>query len=161
MGLLALHCTAAGDDERALKHHFRAGQAARAINSPEEAVGHLDSAMEAAERLGLTPSDRIVREVLLHRGALIYDLGRDSPAAIQDVETAADAAKRDGDTELELDACMSLGGLWRSLDFPRGLEHYERAIELAERLDDPARGDHRPVAHGDLPRQRAPPPPRG
>jgi class 3 adenylate cyclase/tetratricopeptide (TPR) repeat protein len=136
VGLLALHCTAAGDDERALKYHFRAGQAARAIHSPEEAVGHFDSAIEASKRLALTPDERIVRELLMHRGDLVYDLGRDSQAAIQDVETAAQAAERCGDTELELDARMSLGGLWRALDFPRGLEHYEQAIALAERLED-------------------------
>ena len=75
-----------------------------------------------------------MREVLLHRGSLIYDLGRDSLAAIQDVETAADAAKRDGDTQLELDARMSLGGLWRSSTSRAGSEHYEQAIALAERL---------------------------
>jgi tetratricopeptide (TPR) repeat protein len=140
MGLLALHSSAAGDDERALRYHHRAGEAARLIHSPEEAVEHYDAALEAAGRLGVGPDDRHVCELLLQRGALIYDLGRSSEAAIRDVETAAEAAARLGDAELELDAQMSLGGLWRAHDFPRGLEHLEESLRIAE-----GTGDKKPI----------------
>jgi class 3 adenylate cyclase/tetratricopeptide (TPR) repeat protein len=137
VGLLALHSSAAGDDERALRYHRRAGEAARAIHSPEEAVEHYDAALEAAGRLGLGPDDRRVRELLLQRGVMVYDLGRSTRAAIRDVEMAVEAAARLGDAEFELDARMALGGLWRAQDFPRGLAHLEESLKLAERTGNP------------------------
>ncbi len=132
VGLLALHCSAAGDDERALRYHRRAAEAARALRAFEEAIEHLDAALDAAERLGPPPDQRLLSELRLARGVLTYELGRDLGAAIRDMNAAIAAAEAAGDAQLELQAHMAAGQSWRSLDFPRGAEHHERAVQVAE-----------------------------
>ncbi len=132
VGLLAVHCSAAGDDGRALRHHHRAGDAARLINAPEEGIEHYGAALDAAGRLGRADDERLVIELRLRRGALIYELGRDAAAAIRDLEGAAGAARRAGEADLELHAHISLGACWRALDFPRGAEHHQEAVRIAE-----------------------------
>jgi tetratricopeptide (TPR) repeat protein len=131
VGLLALHCTAAGDDERALRYHRRAAEGARAIHAFEEAIEHLGAALEAVERLA-APDQSLVSALLLGRGSMTYELGRDVGAAIADMEGAIAAARAAGDPQLELQAHMSVGGFWRALDFPRGAEHHERAVQIAQ-----------------------------
>ncbi len=132
VGLLALHWTAAGKDERALSYHHRAGERARLIGSLEEAVEHFGAALEAAERLGRDADDEMVRKLYYLRGIVRFDLGADTRAAIDDLQAAVDAAAKSGDLELEIEALTGLGSLWRALDFPRGAGHFEEALRLAE-----------------------------
>jgi class 3 adenylate cyclase/tetratricopeptide (TPR) repeat protein len=132
MGLLALHCTAAGQHERAMRYHHRAGEGARSIGSLEEAVEHYGEALAAAEQLGTAADPHAIASLHYLRGGVLFDLGVDAEGAIRDLETAVSAAAEHGDLELQIEALTTLGGMWRGLDFPRGAAHYEEALRLAE-----------------------------
>ena len=92
LGVLAHHWGAAGEQERALTYHARAGERASRIGAWQEGLDHHDAALEAATALGLDAQDERIRRVLLERGRLRRYSGL-LASGIEDLEAALAGAR--------------------------------------------------------------------
>ena len=76
LGVLAHHWEAAGEYERALDYHARAGVAAETIGATAEALDQYAAACQAAAELGLDARDPRVADVLNKRGRVLFYTGK-------------------------------------------------------------------------------------
>ncbi len=132
---LAHHHDRAGDDGRALYYFTRAAENAHRVYANDEAYTHYTRAIEVAERVSLDA----VSLAKLHRGRGLacemlgeFDQARADHKAILQISRAA------AERRVEWRALLDLGKLWASRDYNRARGYYERALELARRMDDPA-----------------------
>jgi predicted ATPase/class 3 adenylate cyclase len=139
-GMVAHHADVAGDERRALNYHRRAGDAAAAVYSLDEAIEHYEAALAAATRIGLDPSDAAVREVSFARGNAHFQRG-ELEASRHDLEVALAAARAAGDSQLQFDASTGLVGYWRGRDFARASELTEETVAASEGMPPLARVD--------------------
>ena len=135
---LAHHHDKAGDDDRALYYFTRAAENAHRVYANDEAYTHYTSAVEAATRV---PADAAsVIRLRLGRGKVCQTLG-DFEGALTDYESALQLAGSAGEPaveHLEWRALLELGRLWASRDYNRAHDYFQRALDLARRMDDPA-----------------------
>lgn len=129
---LAYHFWRAGSWERAQAYGAQAGEQALAVHTPQAAVGHLTTAVDAARRLGRTPP----AELLLRRAGA-YEVTGDFDAARGDYLAALQGAAGSGDRRTEWQALVGLGLLWSSRDYREALPHLERSLALARELGNP------------------------
>lgn len=134
LGLLAHHWGAAGEHERALAYHARAGEAAWRIAATHEALDHYDAALISGAELGLTAADERFRELLLERGRLrsFTDRGLEGAA---DIASALEGARATGDQHAEMNA-LSLLAWFRHGGYPHAIGMGERALGIARSLGD-------------------------
>ncbi len=137
-GTLAHHASSAGDEARAIHYHRSAGAAARRVYAVDEAIEQYGGALQAAQRLGLEPTDPAVRDSRLQRGSLLFDRG-DARAARRDLEEALAGATDAADAEMQVDALMALVGLWRAVDFARASDLMDEAVRVSETAAAPVR----------------------
>lgn len=134
---LAHHYDRAGEDDRALYYFGQAAENASRIYANEEAYTHYTRAIEAAGRVPVEA--RSVIGFYLGRGRVCERLG-DFAGALADYEAALQLADHMGegvDEHLCWRAQLGLGRLWASRDYRRALDHFQQALELARRMDDP------------------------
>jgi DNA-binding SARP family transcriptional activator/predicted ATPase len=131
---LAHHFHRAGDDRRAFRYYTLAAENAARAYASQETVEHYARALKVAEMV----SPDAATLVGLHRGRGLaherlghFDLARSDHGAILRIARAA------GQLRLEWRALIDLGKLWASRDYEQTRVHFERALELARRMDDP------------------------
>jgi DNA-binding SARP family transcriptional activator len=136
-GMLARHYQEAGELELAFEHCRRAAEFAFAAHALDEALEHCRLALEVAESLGLSPSDLVWRELVLHRGTIHLERAEFDLAAT-DFTDVLHAARGAGDVRTELEAIVRLPhvypGRGGSVDNPLPL--LEHGLKLATRLGD-------------------------
>jgi DNA-binding CsgD family transcriptional regulator/tetratricopeptide (TPR) repeat protein len=134
---LARHYALAGDWERVLLYAQQAGDRARAMYAPREALDLYTRAGQAAEHLGRPPAPALCRA----RGQAHETLGEFEPARA-DYEQALRLAQQAGDRPLEWQCLLDLGFAWAAQDLAQAGASFRRALALAQAMDDPARVAH-------------------
>jgi tetratricopeptide (TPR) repeat protein len=135
LGVLAHHWEAAGEYERALDYHARAGVAAEAIGAADEALDQYAAACDAAAELGLDAQDPRIADVLSKRAGVFYYTGKPDEGAAQ-LEAALDGARASGNREAELEVLSHLA-LQRHGGYANAIALAEQALAIARSLDDP------------------------
>jgi DNA-binding NarL/FixJ family response regulator len=131
---LAYHSYEAGDWPRARLYAARAAEHALALSAPREALAHLDRALAAAQREGVTPQVAL----RLTRGHALETLG-DFAAAHAEFATVLAAARADERQAEEWQALHALGMLWAARDYEQAGQYRRDALALARTLGDRAR----------------------
>ena len=134
---LAYHYSAAGVWAKALMYSQRAGLKAQALYAPREAIEHLTRAVEAARQMSVLPPVATLRA----RGKAYETVG-DFERARSDCEEALNVARQVQDHLAEWQQLIDLGFLWASRDYAMTGEYFQRALELAHTLSDPAMVGH-------------------
>ncbi len=135
---LAHHHNRAGNDGRALFYFTRAAENAHRVYANDEAYTHYARAIEAAKRVSVDAASVI--RLYLGRGLVCQTLG-DFEGALADYESALQLAGGTGERaveHLEWRALLDLGRLWGSRDYSRAHDYFQRALDLAHRMGDPA-----------------------
>ena len=131
---LAHHFQRAGDDGRAFRYLTLAAERAARLYANDDAAAHYTRAIELAERV----RPDVASLAGLHRGRGLANeaLGR-FDGARADHEAILSIARAAGECHLEWRALLDLGKLWASRDYAHARDHFERALALARRMDDP------------------------
>ncbi len=129
---LAYHFYEAGAWEKALDYSERAGEEAKRLFAPREAIGHLTRALEAAGRQSLPPPAKLLRA----RGQAYETVG-DFESARGDYGQVLAAARTAHDGAAEWQSLIDLGFLWAGRDYEHAGEFFRLALELAQSLGDP------------------------
>lgn len=136
LGILAHHYRLAGDRERALECHARAGRVASGLHAKAEALAHYGHALEAAAALGLDASEARVRRVLIDRCGVRGSAG-DIRGGMPDAERALRGARDAGDAGDEIDALEEIAQCLRwSGDWDAAARALAEAAAVAEREGD-------------------------
>jgi hypothetical protein len=134
---LAHHFSEAEDWAKALDYAWRAGREAQGRFAAAEAIALFDRAAAAAARLGRPPPPELLRA----RGRALDTVGAFDRARA-DFEAGLAAAHAAGDRRREWESLLDLGFLWTSQDYAQTGDYFRQALDLAERLDDPAARAH-------------------
>jgi adenylate cyclase len=132
---LAHHFQRAGDDDRTFRYLTLAAERAARLYANDEAVAHYTHAMEVAERV--SPDAVSLAKLHRGRGLALETLGEFEQARI-DHEAILRIARAAGERHVEWHALLDLGKLWGGRDYNRARDYFERALELAREMDDPA-----------------------
>jgi tetratricopeptide (TPR) repeat protein len=131
---LALHFHRAGNDRRALGYVMQAAENAARSYANDEAISHYTRAIEIAERVSRNAAS--LAQAHRGRGRTQETLG-EFELARTDHETALRVAAAAGERREQWQALVHLGRLWASRDYDRARDHFQRALELAQRMGDP------------------------
>lgn len=131
-GELAHHFFCAGAWEQALAYAVAAGDRARTLYAPREALKHYTLALDAVHELG-----RSAPPGLLRARARMHDTLGEWDAARETYERALRVARETSDTYAEWQCLLDLGFLWTGRDYRRSREHLQRALDVARSLNDP------------------------
>jgi DNA-binding CsgD family transcriptional regulator len=129
---LAYHTCQAGEWARSLEYARRAGERALALYAPHAALEQFTQAVTAAHHLGVS-----VAPAIYQARASAYETLGDFEHARSDLEIALTLAHEGADTAAEWAALLDLGLLWAGRDYAKTGEYYQRALALAETLDEP------------------------
>jgi adenylate cyclase len=132
---LAHHHDRAGNDDYALYYFTRAAENARRVYANDEAYTHYTRAIEIAERVSLDAAS--LAKLHRGRGLACETLGR-FDAARADHEDILRIACAADERHAEWRATLDLGRLWASRDYDLAGDYFERTLQLARRMDDPA-----------------------
>ena len=132
---LAHHFQKADDYGRAFRYFTLAAERASRLYANDEAITYYTRAIEVAERV----SPDAVSLAKLHRGrGLAYETLGGFDRARADHKAALQIAHAAGERHVEWRALLDLGKLWASRDYNQTRDYFERALELARRMDDSA-----------------------
>jgi tetratricopeptide (TPR) repeat protein len=132
---LAHHFRQADDYGRTFRYLTLAAERALRLYANSEAITHYTRAIEVAERV----SPDAVSLAKLHRGrGLACEMLGEFDRARADYKATLQIAHAAGERHVEWRALLDLGKLWASRDYNRARDYFERALELARRMDDPA-----------------------
>jgi len=132
---LAHHAYQADDYDRAFDYFSLAAERAARIYASREAIAHYTRAIQLAERV----SPGVVSLARLHRGrGLASERLGEFERARADHEVILQIADAAGERQVEWRALLDLGRLWASRDYNQVRDYFQRALELARRMDDPA-----------------------
>ncbi|MDP9326511.1 MAG: AAA family ATPase, partial [Candidatus Dormibacteraeota bacterium] len=141
VAVLAVHYLAAGaaaDQEKAIDYSIRAGRATHAAAAYEEAVTHLEAALQLMEEEG-AGSDRR-GQVLEQLGDLMHITGIDRAKGIRYLERALAFDEEQGLVDRAVLVQSRLGRAYSSLpatmNIPLALEHYRAAEARVKDLPD-------------------------
>lgn len=126
--MLAKHFSVGGDDQRALKYYMLAGDEATRVYAHTEALTYYQSALGAAESLGV--SGETIRELYLRRGRTL-ELSGDYEGAMDNYRRLESLGKSLNDVSLEL------AGLTRQttlLVAPSAVSDPRAGVAMAKRL---------------------------
>jgi adenylate cyclase len=132
---LAHHYFKADDYGQACQYFTRAAEHAARVHAHDQAITHYTQAIELAERVSLDLAS--LARLHRRRGLTCETLG-EFELARADHETVLQIARAAGERHAEWRALLDLGKLWASRDYNQTHDCFERALELARRLDDPA-----------------------
>jgi DNA-binding CsgD family transcriptional regulator len=130
---LADHFAEAGDWDAALAYARRAGERARSLHAPREAIAHFTRALAAAARVPAA-----ARAPLYRARGQAYDWVGEFELARADFAQALAAARAEGDRAAEWLALLDLGLLWTGRDYEEAHRYLQAALALARVLGDPA-----------------------
>jgi predicted ATPase len=133
---LADHTFQAGVWERALVYARRAGERARDLDEPRAAVEQFSRALDAVGHL--EPSWQTDGAGLYRDRGQAHELLGDFEAARSDYEMAAELAGTATDRRGEWRAALDLGLLWAGRDYSQAGAWYQRALDQARALGEPA-----------------------
>ena len=136
---LAHHYYQGEDWANACVYSKRVAERAQSLYATRAAIEHLTRALEAAQRCsaaGVSTQDATVPGLWLMRGSAYEQLGEFDKAR-QDFEAALAAADSLNDRMSQWEAYARLGMLWAGVNYEKTGEHFERAYELARRMEDP------------------------
>ena len=119
--------------EAALHYGAQAGQHAQSLHAPRSAVEHFSHAIEASKQLSVQAS----WELYMQRGKA-YDRLGDFQSARDDYEVALQAAARNDDRVAEWQTLIAIAMLWSARDYRHTETYCERALQLAQAMDEPA-----------------------
>ncbi len=134
---LAYHFYQAGVWEKALAYGQRAGEKALALYAHRAAVEHVTRALDAAQRQAIVSTAELYRM----RGKA-YDTLGDFEHAHSDFEHALEETRTTHDALMEWQCLMDFGLLWAGRDYTRAGIWFQRALELAQTLDNPTLHAH-------------------
>ncbi|MCI0395564.1 MAG: AAA family ATPase [Chloroflexi bacterium] len=134
---LAGHYYEAGVWQKALEYARRAGEKAQALHTPRATVTQFTRALEAAHVLNISPPASLYQG----RGQAYETLG-DFEAAQADYTAALQIAQDEGQARDEWQAHLSLGLLWASRDYRLADDYFQRALVLAQHMEEPAMVAH-------------------
>ncbi|UCC88670.1 MAG: tetratricopeptide repeat protein, partial [Anaerolineales bacterium] len=132
---LSHHFHQAGEYPRAFQYFTLAAERAARSYANDEAITHYTRAIQIAERV--SPEVALVAKLHRGRGLAYATVGAFEQARI-DYEASLQMAHAAGETQAEWRALLDLGKLWASRDYDQTRDHFERALELARRIDAPA-----------------------
>jgi class 3 adenylate cyclase/tetratricopeptide (TPR) repeat protein len=136
--LLAYHYREAKEDEKALNYYTLAGNAARRVSAYTEAIDHYSHALEIANRIEASPAQL---SFLYTRRGRIYELAGHFDEASKNYQELKNLGKERSAPALEMAAANSLATIYAipsaNWNPEKADEFAERALELAEELDDP------------------------
>jgi class 3 adenylate cyclase/tetratricopeptide (TPR) repeat protein len=136
---LAFHFREAGDFTLAIRYFAMAGEDAFRLYANSEAIAHYDEALALLAR-GEIDND-LLREIYANRGRAL-ELISDYPAAIENYAAMVSEAEQRDDDRLRLGALIGQTIIHSTMtpvfDPAVGLPLAEKAIELADRLDEHA-----------------------
>jgi len=132
---LAEHWLRAGDDGAALTHLVLAAESAARRYAHQEAILLYTRALGAAQRAS---PDAPALADLYHRRGLTYRMLGEFERARADLEAAAQVGRAAGEQRTEWRALLALGRLWRVRDYGESRAFIDQALELANRIGDPA-----------------------
>jgi DNA-binding CsgD family transcriptional regulator len=128
---LAYHFYHGGLWQKAMEYSQRAGEQAQSLYAPREATTHFTHALDAAQQLGI-PGPLASLRGRAHAREVLGDF----EGARTDYQAVLELA-HDGPNHVdEWQALIDLGLLWQSHDLKSAGEYYQRALELAETLED-------------------------
>ncbi|MCP4539742.1 MAG: tetratricopeptide repeat protein, partial [Chloroflexi bacterium] len=132
---LAHHFHKADDHGHAFRYFGLAAERASRLYANDEAITHYTQAIDLAERV----SPDAVSLAKLHRGrGLVCETLGEFVWARTDYEASLQIARAAGERRVEWRALLDLGKLWASRDYNQTRDYFERALELARRMDDSA-----------------------
>lgn len=129
---LAHHFYEAGVWQQALLYARAASEKAQALYAQQAAIEHLTHALDAAQRLGQTPTANLY----LARGQAYGTLG-EFDRAQDDFRHALDVARDMADAELEWQSMVALGFLWSGRDYGQAGQWFHQALDLTGQLGSP------------------------
>lgn len=134
---LAYHFGEAAVWPLALEYSRRAAARAQALYAYHEEIKHLTRALEIAQTLAVGSLAQLYRA----RGQSYETLG-DFEAARHDYEEAGRCAREGQDGMAEWQSLIDLGSLWASRDYEQSGQCFRRALDLAQRLNNPSAIGH-------------------
>ncbi|MFL7807097.1 MAG: tetratricopeptide repeat protein, partial [Anaerolineae bacterium] len=132
---LVEHWLRAGDDGAALTYLVLAAESAARRYAYEEAIRLYTRALQLSQRASF---DAATLADLHHRRGLIYRTVGEFEHARADLERAVEAGRAAGEQRTEWRALLALGRLWRVRDYGESRAFIDQALELANRIGDPA-----------------------
>lgn len=129
--LLAEHFDRAGDGPRALRYYRLAGEQAMRQYATPEAIQHFSRA------LGLLEDDPLAEVHIRRARGLAFETLGDFESASRDYQGALGAAQAAGKPAEEWQALLDLGKLWAARDYTQSGKFLQRALDQAQRLNDP------------------------
>jgi adenylate cyclase len=132
---LAHHFHRAGDHGRTFRYFTLAAERAARLFANGEAITHYTQAIELAERV--SPDALSLAKLHRGRGLACERLG-EFDRARADHEAILQVAHAASERRVEWRALLDLGKLWASRDYNQARDCFERALELARQIDDPA-----------------------
>jgi len=136
--LLAYHYREAKEDEKALNYYTVAGNAARRLSAYTEAIDHYSHALEIANRIEASPAQL---SFLYTRRGRIYELAGHFDEAKKNYRELENLGKERSAPALEMAAANALATIYAipsaNWNPDKGQAYAERALELADVLDDP------------------------
>jgi predicted ATPase/DNA-binding SARP family transcriptional activator len=132
---LAHHFQAAGDSNRSLQYLTLAAEHAARLYANDEAIRHYSQAIELAQQV--SPDAPSLAKLYRGRGLACERVGAFEQARA-DHKTILQMARAVGDPQLEWRALLDLGKLWSSRDYGQARVHFEQALAVTRRLDEPA-----------------------
>jgi predicted ATPase len=133
---LAHHYGEAGDEESALTYSWQAANRARQVYANEEAIRLYGAALD------LMPHDHPDRFDLLAARSRVYDIVAQRDEQHRDVMAMLVLAEQMDDDARCFDMLIAQADLYLETESSRAREPAERAVAIAQRLDDPVREGH-------------------
>lgn len=130
---LAFHFGQAGDQEKARHYTTRAGDRARKLYANAEALRFYDDA------LALTPENHIDRFHILKARAMVYGVLAQRDLQRADIEEMLRLAERSSTDTMLCDSLTALADLYLVTADHFAYEPARRAVDIAQRLQDPVR----------------------
>ena len=130
---LAHHFAEAGDTEKARFYTIRAGDRARKLYANADALRFYN------EALALTPADHPDRFRILSARSKVYHLLAERDLQRADIEGMLQLAERQDDETMLCDALISLADLYMVTENVHAYDPARRAVEIAQKLQDPIR----------------------
>jgi DNA-binding CsgD family transcriptional regulator len=129
---LASHFYEAGVWSKAAEYGQRAGERALILYAPRAAAEHLTRTLDALSHLGGTPPVAVFRA----RGQAYETIGAFEQARA-DYERALSIARQTQDGPMEWQSLLDIGFWWVGRDYAQAGEWFQKALDLAQGLDDP------------------------
>ena len=129
---LSYHNYSGGVWEKALEYSQKAGEQARALYAPREAIVYYSRALVSARELKI-----VIEPKLLNARGHAYEILGDFKSALDDFEQGLALTRQKQDGHAEWHTLIDIGFLWAGRDYQQTGAYFRRAEELAQKLNEP------------------------